>query len=459
MSDSSFEGCLTCCCTKPCSHAVQESTPACQVHSLEIDAERQKVEAASVEKFEKALVLAYKRFSLFGILYDHYFVTDGKWTIEFRGDEVSEAVVHIHGQNPGIYDIEKTFDSSEAVKNRMRRICGARAFSFCFRNCEHVARYIAEGRWFSTQSVAEGKLWSSCLSKLAGDHQLKLNVWPWELEPGCADSPPCPAKGGDEFLTYTGEDCRVSHRSDLFTVLVLGSARFGMSTRIIDAFFGRCVSRPPGAQTAPLKLQVTHGLAVIGGRARTAQLIEVVGVTQNYAENPLEVLKAHLREDVLHVDRVVVIIDALPLQDTMCAVLKALGFQKSLINFTFVHCGLPDAATDADQLLAELYVQLGAEVCVISTPHLRTCGQLCGSLEYLKRDERPSTVLAAKMGLPAPSPGMICLLVHGVEGDGPGTIGRQALAKLLDATFLPCDGHFLTRDWRLRLQSSDCQLQ
>ena len=426
-----------------------------QVHRLDIDSERQHLETTNLAKFDHALVLAYKRYSLFGMLYDHYFVTDGKWTIEFRGDEVAEAIVHVHGRHPGYYDVEQAFTNSEDVQNRMRRVCGARAFSFCFRNCEHVARYIAEGRWFSRQSAADGILWSKCLSKLAGEHQLKLNMWPWELEP----VPVLSSNGWKGFLGYKGQDCHVTHNPDVFTVLALGSEK--ETSRLIEALFEMDVSRPRSAKTVPCKLEVTHGLAEIGGCTRAVQVIQVIGLVEDCVEKA-KVLTAHLLGEVLHVDRVLVALETLPLTNAMCELLRMLGVRQHTMNFTFAHCKLTNFTGEvADGLLLELHLQLGAEAHAISTPYVRTHGEHHLSLEYLNQEQQPSRILAAANGLPEPqSADMVHLLVPGLFVDH-ASPSVDAASKLLDATFLPCADHFLSRDWRLQLgpASDECQIQ
>ena len=418
-----------------------------KVHSLCIDAERQQREALNIAKFDQKLMLAYKRYSLFGMIYDHYFVTDGKWTIEFRGDKVAEAVVHVHAQHPEYYEVAQTFSNSEDVRHRMKLVCGARAFSFCFRNCEHVARYIAEGNWFSAQSAVEGTIWRKCLSQLAGQHQLKLNKWPWELEP----VPSCSLKGLEGFLSYQGQDCHVSHDSSFFTVLAVGD--MAETSRLIDMLFDRSVSRTGSSQNVPLKLQVTLGLGEIGGRKRSVQVIQMIGTVEAGFENA-EILKSHMLEDVLNVDRVLVAIDALPLTESMCTLLRLLGICQNAMNFTFVHSKAADITRSvADKLLWELHCQLGVVyTSAISTPSVRTCQHFM-SCEYLKQEERPSRVLAVKNDLPEPrSATRVHLLVPGLA------VNAEAL---LDAIFLPCDGHFLSRDWRLRVDTttSICQTQ
>ncbi|CAE7770948.1 unnamed protein product [Symbiodinium sp. KB8] len=407
-------------------------------------------------------MLAYKRYSLFGMIYDHYFVTDGKWTIEFRGDKVAEAVVHVHAQHPEYYEVAQTFSNSEDVRHRMKLVCGARAFSFCFRNCEHVARYIAEGNWFSAQSAVEGTIWRKCLSQLAGQHQLKLNKWPWELEP----VPSCSLKGLEGFLSYQGQDCHVSHDSSFFTVLAVGD--MAETSRLIDMLFDRSVSRTGSSQNVPLKLQVTLGLGEIGGRKRSVQVIQMIGTVEAGFENA-EILKSHMLEDVLNVDRVLVAIDALPLTESMCTLLRLLGICQNAMNFTFVHSKAADITRSvADKLLWELHCQLGVVyTSAISTPSVRTCQHFM-SCEYLKQEERPSRVLAVKNDLPEPrSATRVHLLVPGLAVNAEALLaGTQVLPEsradreafaVLESMPIERQGSMSSEEWNNRIVSSSAR--
>ena len=230
------------------------------------------------------------------------------------------------------------------------------------------------------------------------------------------------------------------------------------TSRLIDILFDRSVSRTGNAQNVPLKLQVTLGLGEIGGRKRSVQVIQMIGTAEACFENAA-ILKSHMLEDVLNVDRVLVAIDAVPLTDGMCALLRLLGICQNAMNFTFVHSKTADITRSvADKLLWELHRQLGVDsTSDISTPSVRTC-QRFTSCEYLKQEERPSRVLAIKNSLPEPrSAERVHLIVP-----GPVVNADAFRNQLLDATFLPCDGgHFLSRDWHLRVDTtaSTCQTQ
>ena len=61
--------------------------------------------------------------------------------IEFGGGEIENANVQIHSNRlPTGYFIEKRFEMTLEVKERMRKVCGATNYSLALRNYEHVAR-------------------------------------------------------------------------------------------------------------------------------------------------------------------------------------------------------------------------------------------------------------------------------------------------------------------------------
>ena len=77
---------------------------------------------------------------MFGIEYQHWYVTDGTWVMEFGGGEISNnnIIVHCNPKTNGI--IENTFVKSPDVVERMEKLCGATNYSLALRNCEHAAR-------------------------------------------------------------------------------------------------------------------------------------------------------------------------------------------------------------------------------------------------------------------------------------------------------------------------------
>ena len=109
-------------------------------HELIYNEELRKEQLALLPKFGQGLKTCYCINSKFGFEYQHWYVTDGTWVMEFGGGELSNAsiVVHCIPKTNGI--ITDTFVNSPDVVERMEKLCGATNYSLALRNCEHAAR-------------------------------------------------------------------------------------------------------------------------------------------------------------------------------------------------------------------------------------------------------------------------------------------------------------------------------
>ena len=124
-----------------------------------------------MHKFGRRLYLCYKDATHCGVSYQHWFVTDKTWTIEFGGGNVTNATVLVHNNPKGSYIIEDEFANTTEVKKRMKMVCGTTNYSLALRNCEHVARYIFCGRWICMQMLGDG-----ALRKVFFDHSLGTSI-------------------------------------------------------------------------------------------------------------------------------------------------------------------------------------------------------------------------------------------------------------------------------------------
>ena len=119
-----------------------EKTSWVKPHSLEYDLALQKEQKGLLRNFEKNLALCYVNNSVFGMEYQHWFVTDGKWVIEFGGGDITNNTVMVHCNPKSDYLISERFNLTNEVMLRMRRVCGVTNYSLALRNCEHVARQV-----------------------------------------------------------------------------------------------------------------------------------------------------------------------------------------------------------------------------------------------------------------------------------------------------------------------------
>ena len=124
-------------------------------HELMQDQELAKSQFSKLDNFGETLYLCYQDRETYTIKYQHWFVTDRKWTIEFGGGEHIDASVSVHDNPKQNYVDSKEFSYTNEVRIRMEKVCGATNYSLALRNCEHVARYIFCGHWASFQMTGE----------------------------------------------------------------------------------------------------------------------------------------------------------------------------------------------------------------------------------------------------------------------------------------------------------------
>ena len=119
----------------------QEKTSWVKPHKLEVEPIlAQHYRALVKEKFKKDLSICYVNREIYGVEYQHWFVTDGTWTIEFGSGDISNNKVVVHSNPQRDYVIADEFTMTQEVRDRMLKVCGATNYSLALRNCEHVAR-------------------------------------------------------------------------------------------------------------------------------------------------------------------------------------------------------------------------------------------------------------------------------------------------------------------------------
>ena len=121
---------------------------------------------SKLPNFGEKLYLCYEEKEQYKVKYQHWFVTDRIWTIEFNHYK-EKYVVFVHNDplNKKCIEQEK-FSNSPEVLERMENVCGATNYSLALRNCEHVARYIFCGTWASFQMTDIKDVWGESLSSI-----------------------------------------------------------------------------------------------------------------------------------------------------------------------------------------------------------------------------------------------------------------------------------------------------
>lgn len=172
-------------------------------HKLNIDSHMAESQTSLIDNFKEDLYLCHYTLYYFGIFeYQHWYVIDMNWEIEFGfngGRQLSSVSVIIReieksttifpnkfpSKNTKFLNsvIDAKFKLTDEIKDRMKKVCGARNFCLGLRNCEHLANYIYSGKWESFQMTKEG-----ILRKFAFDYMAELttniNCLPLDLKDG-----------------------------------------------------------------------------------------------------------------------------------------------------------------------------------------------------------------------------------------------------------------------------------
>ena len=211
-------------------------------HNLNYNTDLRNRQLPLINNFKRNLKLCYKERTLYGINYQHWYVTDGRWTIEFGGGEISNAEVQVHCNSKGHEEIISTlFLMDQGVKNRMKKVCGATNYSLALRNCEHLARYIHSGAWICLQMLGSGILKKTFFDAMA-QHTKVINTLPRELE---EEEHPIVEiyRNIDGYATFEKSDHMLTEADkDSLNILFLGPTGSGKSS-LINTIFNKTVSK------------------------------------------------------------------------------------------------------------------------------------------------------------------------------------------------------------------------
>jgi len=421
----------------------------------------------------------------------HFFITDGKWTLEF-GDEhwyegaVPQFHVQVHcgplptGTEPaegGLFSNsddsledqiieEKAFLKSPAVAERMKEVCGITNWSLCFANSEHVCRYVAGGNWTSSQ-IMEGTDLRRVMAKYMTEYQRKLlNTKPLQLTKQLQHA--TLHKDAAAFVIHTktvrAMD-QVTHEemNDAFNIVLLGPTGSGKSN-LINHYFNATVSQSKGAASS-----VTNEILFFSGTAslaraptkdvdewhleeRRVNIVDTIGLCDTVLEAPVlhALIKEKLKGNLAHIDRVVFVCAGRVTQEHQDAIeqfQKWLRFSTYFENFTFIY-------NKADLLQEEDREQALFDMCGMlkAGNHVLTC----------HRDLFPSAVLrgsnpGVQSFVATVSAKRECVLRTAI-GLTPDKLREDDMMQLLDSTMIPVMNKTEQGYQRIPLSEEDCTI-
>ena len=217
--------------------------------------------------------------------YEHFFISNKKWILEFGSGDPMNNTVTVHGnprENYGTKENKVLVD--KGVRDRMAHVIGMTNYSLLLRNCEHVVNYVAYGRWTSMQTVGQGRISSVLIDYMTDkSHRAVRNTLPMQLQVndrGVAKPPLYPDV--TPIVEYSRSE-QVLNISDnaAYNVLVLGPTGAGKSS-IINLFFNRkiCESEDSvNSVTRHIEFHVGLGECVVNGAygVHRINLIDSIG--------------------------------------------------------------------------------------------------------------------------------------------------------------------------------------
>jgi len=270
----------------------------------------------------------------------------------WNGKAQPNFTVHIHNNPPQNYIEEKTFEKNNNVVERVTEVCGAVGYSVCFRNSEHVSRYICNGVWTSAQMLPGANPYKSFEAYMDEHHRQLVNTKPNELVRRKPEQELY--KDVTPFVRYERSPQAIDRQDlDAFNVVFLGPTGCGKS-HLVNHFFNKTVSVSAGtAESVTRDIHFFIGSAMLGRaptddvkewhlQRRKVNLVDTIGLCDSALPATLlqELIQQKLKGNFAYIDRVVIVCSGRierGHQEAIHQFMKWLSFDQYAANFTFIY--------------------------------------------------------------------------------------------------------------------------
>ena len=211
---------------------------------------------------------------------------------------------------------------------RIDRTALATNFSHCLRNSEHIARYIFEGAWESSQMQIDGTIRNHFKSILSREHDRLMATLPSDLASMETPRVKQPLFDHTQMATFESrkEDFKLADKT--YNIVLVGPTGAGKST-ITNILFNlsECETKSMGTSAG----SVTRDFQVVQGSYKCDKTIKInvvdtMGFCDQFVED--EDAIAHLSSAILaegaKIDKVVIVVSETPISATQKKALKSL---------------------------------------------------------------------------------------------------------------------------------------
>jgi len=285
-------------------------------HSLQKNDNLAQEQLPLLDNFGNILYLCYKDNKVCKQKYRHYFVTDRRWTIEFRGENQQNATVQVHMNPMGSYIEAEKFCYTNDVRIRMAKVCGSTNYSLALRNCEHVAQYIFCGVWACFQMTGEGVLRKLFFDHMA-EHTKSINRFPIELVPEPEQIVTLNEEVTDFIRDPNKKEALTKAEDEMFNILFLGPTGCGKSTLINQLYNKNVCKAQRGVDSVTKAIHYIQGtysfpfnVTIDGNRWRVTKVnvIDTIGFCDSVltAKEVFSIVRDSVKVNLAHLDKVII---------------------------------------------------------------------------------------------------------------------------------------------------------
>jgi hypothetical protein len=188
---------------------------------------------------ETHVKLCYYESKMYALKYLHYFLitVPSNLICEFHGSDHFTSIYEIHNKTmQQVYKVEADTQQTEftkEMKERLAQVEGFTNYSLLLRNCEHVAKYIYYGKWYSNQvaTASSDNIFANYIKRATDDTKKLVNTPPHGLTSYGTYDVVVDIKDNWKFTTLEAGPLLVyKARKDSYNVLLVGPTGAGKST-------------------------------------------------------------------------------------------------------------------------------------------------------------------------------------------------------------------------------------